>query len=242
MEVGGLTVHLTPVAGRTGVRVTVERDARVVARVPADADREALGALIRTRLAWLYTKVNTRRAEAAERPRRRFIDGEGFCYLGRSHRLKLIDDPESAPVALKNGRLHLRSDHRNIAASALVSWYVARGRAWLPDRVRPWARRMDVPDAYLNVRPLGYRWGSCSHHDTVNIHWATMQLPARLIDYVLVHELAHLHHPHHTPEFWRTIGRAMTDYERLRTELDEWGASIWLPQDDAADGRPMTSG
>ncbi|GAA2661362.1 SprT family zinc-dependent metalloprotease [Streptomyces vastus] len=232
LHVGGLTIYLVPASGRTGVRVTVERDARIVAKVPADADRDALAALIRTRLAWLYAKVNARRAEAAERPRRRFIDGEGFWYLGRSHRLKLTDDLAASPVALKNGRLHLRRDHRDTAARALVSWYVARGRTWLPNRVHPWARRMDVPGAELNVRPLGYRWGSCSHHGTVNIHWATMQLPARLIDYVLVHELAHLYHPHHTPEFWRTVGRAMTDYEGLRVELDEWGAGIWLPEEE----------
>ncbi|MET8248928.1 YgjP-like metallopeptidase domain-containing protein [Streptomyces sp. NPDC005202] len=47
---------------------------------------------------------------------------------------------------------------------------------------------------------------------------------------VLVHELAHLHHPHHPPGFWRTVGRAMTDYEHLRDELDEWGADVWLPK------------
>ncbi|GEB50984.1 hypothetical protein SCA03_35350 [Streptomyces cacaoi] len=231
LHLGGLIIHLVPASGRTGVRVTVERDARIIARVPADADRDKLAALIRTRLAWLYTKVNARRVEAAERPRRRFLDGEGFWYLGRNHRLKLIDDPAASPVALKAGRLHLRRDHRDTAAPALVSWYVVRGRAWLPHRVHSWARRMDVPDAELNVRPLGYRWGSCSRRGTVNVHWATMQLPARLIDYVLVHELAHLDHPHHTSGFWRAVGRVMTDYERLRAELDEWGAGIWLPDE-----------
>ncbi|MFJ7267451.1 M48 family metallopeptidase [Streptomyces sp. NPDC099050] len=227
-----MTVHVVPTAGRTGVRVTVERDARVVAQVPADADRDALAALIRTRLPWLYTKVNARRAEAAERPERRFIDGEGFWYLGRSHRLELGGDPAAAPVALKGGRLHLRRDHRDTAERDLAAWYTTRGRAWLPARMAPWALRMDTPAQGLNVRPLGYRWGSCSPGGTVNIHWAAMQLPVRLIDYVLVHELAHLHHPHHTPEFWRTIGRSLTDHEHLRAELDDWGAGIWLPEAD----------
>ncbi|MFI8892597.1 M48 family metallopeptidase [Streptomyces paradoxus] len=234
LYVGGLTIHLAPASGRTGVSVTVERDARIVAKVPADADREALAALIRTRLAWLYAKVNTRRAEVAERPRRRFIDGEGFWYLGRSHRLKLTDDLAASPVALKNGRLHLRRDHRDTVEHDLVVWYTARGRDWLPGRMRPWTQRMDTPTVGLNVRALGYRWGSCSHHGTVNIHWAVMQLPVRLIDYVLVHELVHLHHPHHTPEFWRAVGRTLTDYEHRRRELDDWGAGIWLPEAAAA--------
>ncbi len=230
LQVGGLEIELDPDRARTSVRITVERDARVIAKVPADADRDELATLIRGRLPWLYAKINARRAEAAERPRRRFIDGEGFWYLGRSHRLKLTDEG-TRPVALKGGRLLLRRDHYETAQQDLVAWYVTRGRDWLPGRMHPWAQRMDIPDADLNVRPLGYRWGSCSHHGTVNIHWATMQLPARLIDYVLVHELAHLRHANHSPPFWRTVGRALTDYERRRNELDGWGAGVWLPEE-----------
>ncbi|MFJ2110911.1 M48 family metallopeptidase [Streptomyces sp. NPDC087850] len=228
LHVGGLVIGIRPVPGRKSIRVTVERDARIVAAVPPGADRQALESLIRTRLPWLYAKVRDRETEAEQRPGRRFVDGEGFFYLGRSYRLKTVDHA-SRPVTLAEGRLRLRRDHKDTAAHALVTWYTERGGQWLPRRIGPWAKCLNAPSADLLVRSLGYRWGSCSDRGTLNIHWAVMQLPAALVDYVLVHELAHLHEPDHSADFWRTVARGLPDYESRRDRLEEWGAGVWLP-------------
>lgn len=64
---------------------------------------------------------------------------------------------------------------------------------------------------------------------TGNIHWATMQLPPELVDYVLVHELAHHHHPDHSQDFWRTVERALPDYQARRDRLRRVGPGLWLP-------------
>ncbi len=228
LEIGGLVIEIHPVQGRTSVRVTVERDARIVATVPPGAAREALENLIRTRLPWLYAKVRDREVDVEQRPRRRFVDGEGFYYLGRSYRLKTVDEA-TRPVSLVDGRLRLRRDCAYPASDLLVAWYAERGRQWLPRRIDPWADCLQAPPSDLLVRPLGYRWGSCSDRGALNIHWAVMQLPAVLVDYVLVHELAHLHEPNHSPHFWRMVARALPDYESRRDRLEEWGAGVWLP-------------
>ncbi|MFF1777638.1 M48 family metallopeptidase [Streptomyces virginiae] len=229
LYVGGLVIDVHHVPGRKSVRVTVERDARIVAAVPHKTDRDALASLIRTRLPWLYSKVRDREAEAAQRPSRRFVDGEGFYYLGRSYRLKIIDGAPR-PVALTAGRLHLRRDCVETANDSLSAWYVDRGKQWLPRRIGPWAKSLGTSPVDLMVRPLGYRWGSCSSRGALNIHWAVMQLPVPLVDYVLVHELAHLHEPNHSPDFWRTVSRGLPDYETLRDKLEVWGAGVWLPE------------
>lgn len=229
--VGGLVIELQAVPGRKSVRVTVERDARILAAVPPDTDRDALEGLLRARLPWLYAKVRDREADAQRRPHRRFTDGEGFYYLGRSYRLKTVAET-SSPVSLTNGRLRLSQDLKGSAGEALVAWYVERGRQWLPRRIEPWVTCLDTPPSELLVRPLGYRWGSCSSRGTLNIHWAVMQLPPPLVDYVLVHELAHMHEPNHSPDFWRMVARALPDYEARRAWLEEWGAGIWLPAEN----------
>ncbi|MFG3504072.1 M48 family metallopeptidase [Streptomyces sp. NPDC047821] len=225
LHLGGLAIELVPDPRRSGVRVTVERDARVIATIPPDTDHDALTALLRPRLPWLYAKTNARRAEAAERPHRRFIDGEGFSYLGRNYRLKTV--PEARyPVALVNGRLHLRHDRLPTASQDLVAWYTARARSWLPTRAATWADRMDLPTPDLTVRPLGHCWGSRSARGTLSIHWATMQLPTRLVDYVLVRELAHLRHPRPG----RIIATVLPDHTHRGHALDQWGAGLWLPE------------
>jgi len=68
---------------------------------------------------------------------------------------------------------------------------------------------------------LGYRWGSCGKGQLLCFHWKTILLPARVAEYVVVHEMAHLHEPHHTPEFWRRVERAMPAFERRKLWLAE---------------------
>lgn len=89
-----------------------------------------------------------------------------------------------------------------------MRWYRQRGTIWLPRRIRPWAERMGLRPGDLDVRDLGYRWGSLGKADRLNIHWAAMQLPVPLLDYVIVHELAHIEQSRHTPAFWATVERA----------------------------------
>ncbi|WP_344208623.1 SprT family zinc-dependent metalloprotease [Nonomuraea bangladeshensis] len=116
-------------------------------------------------------------------------------------------------------------------AKELVGWYRRVGHPWLSKRVRPWATRLGVEVNGLRVRPLGYRWGSCSRDGQVNIHWATMQLPPSLIDDVLVHELAHIRRPDHGAEFWSTVERALPGHEDYRGWLRHAGNELWLPEE-----------
>jgi predicted metal-dependent hydrolase len=89
---------------------------------------------------------------------------------------------------------------------------------------------MRAPLEAITVHKLGYGWGSCSRDGGVKHPPATMQLPAALVDYVLVHELAHLHHHDHSAEFWRTVKRAMPDFASRRAQLRRAGATLWLPE------------
>lgn len=111
--------------------------------------------------------------------------------------------------------------------AAMRRWYIRTGQAWLQRRVEPWASRMGATGVGVAVRDLGYRWGSTRGDTDVNIHWATVQLAPSLIDYVIVHELAHLRELNHTDRYWAEVARAMPDYERRRDELTTAGVKVW---------------
>ena len=87
---------------------------------------------------------------------------------------------------------------------------------------------MGVEPAAIDVRDLGYRWGSLGKSDRLNFHWATIQLRPALVDYVIVHELAHIHEPNHTPRFWGRVERAMPNFQRAKEELARVGSGLWL--------------
>lgn len=104
-----------------------------------------------------------------------------------------------------------------------AEWYAKRGREWLPSRTKRFVERVGVTPGPVEVRDLGYRWGSCGVR-RLHFHWRVMSLPPRIIDYVIVHELAHMVEPHHKPAFWERVQQAMPDYEERRSWLALHGA------------------
>jgi predicted metal-dependent hydrolase len=229
MRVGDLDIHVRVSDRRRTIRLTIERDATVTAVIPPATDEANLTKVITAKRPWLYAKLRERAALGEPRAPREYVTGEGFPYLGRSYRL-LVVDQAPRPVRLNRGRLELRRDSVNDAPRHLARWYRHVGEPWLRKRIVPWAVRMNAEVTALQVLPLGYRWGSCTRDGKVNIHWATMQLPPDLIDYVLVHELAHLRHPDHSSSFWHVVERAMPDYSSRRDRLLRLGPSLWLPE------------
>jgi len=73
----------------------------------------------------------------------------------------------------------------------------------------------------VEVRELGFRWGSCGRNGVVYLNWKLLQLPVRLTDYVIAHELVHLHEGQHRPEFWAALSRAMPDWRKRKDALAE---------------------
>ena len=81
--------------------------------------------------------------------------------------------------------------------------------------------RVGVEPSGVAVRDLGHRWGSCGKGGKLYFHWRSILLPPSIVEYIVVHELVHLHEPHHTPEFWTRVERAMPDFARRKQWLAE---------------------
>lgn len=224
VAVGSLEVAVSVSQRRKSVRLTVERDASVSAVVPPNITTEELVNLVKSRRSWLFAKLSEVNELGQSMSPKQFITGEGFPYLGRSYRLRVV--AAGAPTRLVAGRLELGAGG---GASQIVEWYRRAGSSWLRRRVKPWSEVMATEVHQMHVRPLGYRWGSCATDRSLNIHWATMQLPPTLVDYVLVHELAHLTVPDHGPDFWMMVERALPDAQERRRRLRLVGPELWLP-------------
>jgi hypothetical protein len=229
LVVGGLDFEVQLSGVRRSIGITVDRDGSLIVNAPRDCDDVELAAFAHEKRMWVYKKLAQKDLLLSHRPTKEFVSGEGFTYLGRSHRL-LVTDRHAAAVKLERGRLVMRPDvaGSDRAAHAMIDWYRTRALRWLSRRMEPWARRLGVEPGALDVRDLGYRWGSLGKHSRLNFHWATIQLAPVLVDYVIVHELAHVHEPHHSPEFWLRVERAMPDFQRAKNALAQTGSRVWL--------------
>ena len=232
LVVGDLVLEVAPSSDRKTIEIVVERDASLVLKAPPTATIDRAKQFVTAKRPWVYRKLAEKDALTGPPVVKQFVEGEGFAYLGRSYRLTLTTDAGAKEgVRLERGRFHLPASRAHEGATAMRHWYTRVGGEWLRRRVRPWASRLGEEAVEVEVRDLGYRWGSArpaTGPQRINVHWATLQLPPSLIDYVLVHELAHLQETNHTPDFWKIVGGLMPTYEHHKATLATIGKTIWL--------------
>ena len=208
---------------RRTLGLTVERDGSLTVRAPEGVDVATVEDFVREKRSWVYRKLAEKKAMQSRIAVKQYVSGEGFPYLGRSYRLLLVDE-QDVPLKLEAGRFRLRRSDVEQGREHFVRWYSEHARRWLKRRVDLFAPRLGVSPTGLDIRDLGHRWGSCSTSGKLNFHWATILLPVSIIEYVIVHELAHLAEANHSPAFWLRVERTMPDYAERRRWLAEHGA------------------
>ncbi|WP_290871955.1 M48 family metallopeptidase [Aquabacterium sp.] len=225
LTIDDLTFDVRRSHTRRTLGITVGRAGELIVSAPPGVPETQLKDFLARKQAWVYTQLAKKEALQHVVPRKQFVDGEGFTYLGRSHRLRLVEATETG-VKLIAGRFLMPKALADQGEAHMVRWYSERARSWLEGKVSAYTNRMEVAPAGLTVQDLGYRWGSCGKGGRLYFHWKTILLPARIAEYVVVHELAHIHEQHHTPEFWQRVERAMPDYARRKTWLAEHGMTV----------------
>lgn len=94
----------------------------------------------------------------------------------------------------------------------------------IPPKVKAYANRMGVTYGRITIRNQKTRWGSCSSKGNLNFNCLLMLMPEEIVDYVVVHELAHRKEMNHSPAFWREVEKVMPDYKEKRKWLKENGS------------------
>lgn len=223
LTVDNLHFEVLPSPRRKTLELTVERDGQLTLRAPEGTDDSVLKAFVQEKRFWLYTKLAEKNALRQPVAPKEFVSGEGFPYLGRSYRLLLVDE-QDVPLKLEAGRFKMPRAEASKGREHFLRWYMTHALPWLRRRVQQFAPRVGVEPTRVEVRDLGFRWGSCGRAGGLNFHWATILLPPSIVEYVVVHELVHLHEANHTPEFWTRVERVMPDYEQRKGWLAEKGA------------------
>lgn len=225
LRVDDLLLEVRTSARRKTLQLTVDRRGELVVYAPQGVPTSKLERFVRDKKMWVYTTLAKKALLQTEAPVREMRTGEGFHYLGRTYRLQLVR-AQDRPLKLHHGRFRLRRRDRDQGREHFVRWYTEHAAPWLSRRVEELQAHHIVHPTGIEVRDLGHRWGSCAARGVLNFHWASILLPPSIIEYVIVHELAHLRDKHHTPAFWRRVAKAMPDYEMRKDWLAENGAGF----------------
>ena len=218
---------------RKTVQVTIDGGG-VQVLAPADMPPDDLQALVRKRAPWI---VNHASEETVLATPKRFVSGEALPYLGRNVCMVFKPGDVSSPeIRFDHWRFTITvprnlsdSEHYERIRRVIVEWYRAKASSRLEAGVKKWLPRFgggSVPEVL--VRDQRQRWGSCAPDGTLRFNWRVMMLKPALLDYVVVHELAHLTVRNHSADYWALVNRVMPDAQERRQKLREVGKTLPL--------------
>jgi predicted metal-dependent hydrolase len=211
---------------RRSVGIRVRADGGVVVRAPRRLSEARILESVAGHADWIVRK-RREFAELEERRRLRYEGGEEHLYLGRRYQRRRVERGEADGVRLAGGRLHVTLTGESSperVQQLLDSWYEREAGRVLPERLAVcWAsfpsngHRLPA----LRIKHMRSRWGSMSPKGAMSLRLDLVRAPVECIDYVVVHELCHLVHPHHQSEFWGLVERLMPDWKRRKRRLHE---------------------
>lgn len=224
MDVNYTVIYSTK---RKKLTISVERDRSVVVRAPEGTAPEKIEAAVNAKRQWLFLKIHhpQKYNDLPHPPGKELVNGESLLYLGRLYRIELVEEGEEIKFAQK---FLIPKQLAGQKRPLFRAWYKERAREKILSRVPAHAKNLGVTYDQAKIMDSKYRWGSCTPKDNLNFNWRLIKAPMFVIDYVIVHELAHLLEPNHTPRFWNIIRAQITKLDKAKAWLKENGAMLEL--------------
>jgi len=210
---------------RRTIALIIERDGSFTVRAPMRAPHAAIETFIQQKEDWITrTRQKIKFIEPALE--KQYTDDEKFLFLGSSFGLKL--------VGLQKPLLHFDSGFilsraaQTKGEQVFTRWYKARALEVISERVKQYAQQNNFAPKQVKISSAKTRWGSCSSKGTLNFTWRLVMAPLDVIDYVVVHELAHLRVKDHSSKFWKVVESIYPEYKKQRKWLRENGEKLSL--------------
>lgn len=229
-QVGDIEYQLLPGSDRQTTDIVIERDGIITVRPPKRMTPEQVDETVLAKRMWIYRNLAEWRDLNATRVTREWVSGETFLYLGSCYRLQLVVEQDE-PLKLKDGRFCLLREvvehgGQDAAHRVFEAFYKTKGLPRIQKRAAYFAAKVGVTAGDIQIKDLGYRWASCTKNGDLHFHWKCLMAPLTVIDYIIVHELCHMHHRDHSDAFWNEVDKVLPDYRERKQWLRSFGAKL----------------
>lgn len=210
---------------RKTLGIVVERDGRVVVTAPEGVAATRIAEIVEQKRAWIEEKQKDSRKYPQTPKKKEFVTGETLLYLGHPCSL-VISDINFPGVSFRDGMFCISAHSQPNAYNLLKEWYKNRAWAVIDPLAKQYAQSLGVTYADCSIKEMHFRWASCTPKGNLCFNWRAIKAPMNVIHYLVVHELAHLIEPNHTPEFWNIVAIQIPSYREAREWLKNYGGEI----------------
>ncbi|MFH1049758.1 MAG: SprT family zinc-dependent metalloprotease [bacterium] len=191
-------------------------------RAPLRATVGEITKVVKEKCDWIKRKKKEISQKVAQKKKRHYITGEKFECLGKDFTL-IVKEGHKYAFSTSGDELIINSQYQKVAKSLLIYWYKNQAYKYISKRTNHYSEIMHLRYNKINITGANTRWGSCSNNKNINFSWRLVLAPKQVVDYVIVHELAHLIEMNHSEKFWNRVARIMPNYMIYETWLKENG-------------------
>lgn len=200
----------------------IDDDGRVVVYVPYRTPESEIASFLSSKQGWTEKNLRLHNQHSRESGRpRRFVSGDTFLYLGDAYPLEVCESDNRPPLALVHGTFRMDAHGREKARELFVKWYTGRAKEIIAERVDHYRRQLQFPPVTVRITGAQSRYGSCSSDNRLSFSWRLIMAPYPVIDYVILHEIAHIKHKNHSKRFWNFVENIAPDYRQHRLWLNK---------------------
>jgi predicted metal-dependent hydrolase len=177
-----------------------------------------------SKLGWIKQQQQKLRGQDRETPRE-YLDRESHVVWGKRYLLKVIECDEAPSVELKHSRMFLRlrpETQGNKKQAVMEAWYRGQIRKAVPSLIAKWEPVIGVKVEKFFVQKMKTKWGSCnSASKSIRLNTDLAKKPLQCLEYIVVHEMAHLLVRHHNEQFSSVMDKCLPGWRQLRQMLND---------------------
>jgi len=207
------------------LRLKINANGNVVVSAPPRTTDQVIGRFVSDNMDWItrnLAKVTARKVQ---------LDPDQMMVFGQTYQRvihTILDRVGTHPVFIQDGKIHLQpvSPTTKSIQRTFETFLKTTAQKYIVPRTKQLSEVMNISYTTLTLRDQKTRWGSCSSHGGLNFNWRLVQYPTAVIDYVIIHELAHRREMNHSNRFWAIVAKFDPEYHSRRKWLQRYGSTL----------------
>jgi predicted metal-dependent hydrolase len=205
-------------SGRRTVSLIINKEGELVVRAPKRVPEYEIQRMVESRRGWILKHLE--KAALKKPTTKQYINGQKFWYLGKEYELKILEGYRSR-IEFINNTFYISKSNLHKGKSFFEKWYRNQAKDVISSRAVFYSGLMKTEYKSLKITGANTRWGSCSALGNINFSYRLVMAPISVVDYVVVHELAHLQHRNHSKSFWELVGKFYPNFKEARKWLNQ---------------------
>jgi len=164
----------------------------------------------------------------------KYIDGATLPFRGEQCPIKIkATQTNKINVVFEQGVFSLEvpeggeiEDNQPLIRQSLMQWMQDQAVDDVKEMIDVNAKKYNLYPRYVRLKTQKSRWGSCGIHNDINLNWLLILTPAKVMEYVVIHELCHIQERNHSASFWSLVAKHCPDYKQHRLWLKQHGRSV----------------